>query len=145
MRVRNLLHRKTSEVVTVGESDAVSHAVRVLLDRGVGGLAVVDEYGALTGFLSERDVVDALNRHSGDVRNLQVAHVMRRPPVCGMEDDVTVVMQRMTSERLRHLVAVDQGRPVGVISVGDIVKQRLVELEMETGVLRDYVAGQRAV
>lgn len=145
MRVRNLLQRKTSEVVTVGESDAVSHAVRLLLDRGVGGLAVVDEHGALTGFLSERDIVDALNRHSGDVRNLQVAHVMRRPPVCGLEDDVTVVMQRMTGERLRHFVAVDQGRPVGVISVGDIVKQRLVELETETGVLRDYVAGQRAV
>jgi CBS domain-containing protein len=145
MRVGDLLRRKSGNVITVTESDTVAAAVRRLLDRGVGGLAVVDEGGALTGFVSERDIVAALNRHSGDVRHLQVTHVMRRPAVCGLEDDVTAVMQRMTSERLRHFVAVDQGRPVGVISVGDIVKQRLMELELEAGVLRDYVAGQRAV
>jgi CBS domain-containing protein len=145
MRVRNLLQRKGGAVITVGESETVWSAVRTLHERGIGGVAVIDEHGALSGFLSERDVVEALIRHAGDVRELQVAHVMRRPPACGLEDDVTVIMQRMTSERVRHFVAVDQGRPVGVISVGDIVKQRLVELETETGVLRDYVAGQRAV
>jgi CBS domain-containing protein len=145
MRVGELLRRKAGNVITVMESDTVAAAVQRLLDRGVGGLAVVDEEGALTGFISERDIVDMLSRHSGDVRELQVGHLMRRPAMCGLEDDVTHVMQRMTSERLRHFVAVDQGRPVGVISVGDIVKQRLRELELETGVLRDYVAGQRAV
>lgn len=145
MRVADLLRRKPGAVITIGESETVAAAVRLLIDRGVGGLAVVDGSGALTGFISERDIVDGLNRHTGDVRNLQVAHAMRRPPVCGMEDDVTDVMQRMTGERLRHFVAVDQGRPVGIISVGDIVKQRLVELELEAGVLRDYVAGQRAI
>lgn len=145
MRVADLLRRKPGAVITIGESESVAAAVRLLIDRGVGGLAVVDGSGALTGFISERDIVDVLNRHTGDVRNLQVAHAMRRPPVCGMEDDVTDVMQRMTGERLRHFVAVDRGRPVGIISVGDIVKQRLVELELEAGVLRDYVAGQRAI
>ena len=145
MRVGDLLRRKPGAVITVGESDTVGTAVRLLIDRGVGGLAVVDEDGALTGFISERDIVNVLKRHAGDVRDLHVAHAMRRPPVCGVEDDVTDVMQRMTGERLRHLVVVDRGRPVGIISVGDIVKQRLVELELETGVLRDYVAGQRAI
>jgi CBS domain-containing protein len=145
MRVGDLLRRKPGPVITIREGDTVATAVRLLLDRGVGGLAVVDQGGALTGFISERDIVDVLNRHPGDVRDLHVVHAMRRPAVCGLEDDVTGVMQRMTAERLRHFVAVDQGRPVGVISVGDIVKQRLVELELETGVLRDYVAGQRAV
>lgn len=145
MRVGDLLKRKPGTVITISEADSVAAAVRLLLDRGVGGLAVVDDEGAMTGFISERDIVEALNRHSGDVRDLQVIHAMRRPPMCGLEDDVTDVMQRMTGERLRHFVAVDQGRPVGVISVGDIVKQRLVELELETGVLRDYVAGQRAI
>lgn len=145
MRVGDLLRRKPGAVVTVGESDTVSTAVRLLINHGVGGLAVVDEQDALTGFISERDVVDVLNRHTGDVRELHVAHAMRRPAVCGVEDDVLDVMQRMTRERLRHFVAVERGRPVGIISVGDIVKQRLVELELETGVLRDYVAGQRAI
>lgn len=145
MRVADLLRRKPGAVITIGESETVAAAVRLLIDRGVGGLAVVDESGALTGFISERDIVEILNRHTGDVRDLQIAHAMRRPPVCGMEDDVTDVMQRMTGERLRHFVAVDRGQPVGIISVGDIVKQRLVELELEAGVLRDYVAGQRAI
>jgi CBS domain-containing protein len=145
MRVGDLLQRKKGTVITIQEGDSVAAAVRLLLDRGIGGLAVVDEDGALTGFISERDIVGILNRHAGDVRNLQVTHAMRRPPMCGLEDDVTDLMQRMTAERLRHFVAVERGRPVGVISVGDIVKQRLVELELETGVLRDYVAGQRAV
>lgn len=145
MRVGDLLRRKAGTVITVRESDRLATAVHRLIEHGVGGVAVVNDAGSLTGFVSERDVVDVLNRYSGDVRNLHVANAMRRAAMCAPEDDVTDVMQRMTSERLRHFVAVEDGRPVGVISVGDIVKQRLVELELETGVLRDYVAGQRAV
>jgi CBS domain-containing protein len=145
MRVRDLLRRKAGTVITVREADTLATAVHRLIEHGVGGVAVVNDAGSLTGFVSERDVVDVLNRYSGDVRNLHVANAMRRPAVCALDDNVTDVMQRMTSERLRHFVAVDEDRPVGVISVGDIVKQRLLELELETGVLRDYVAGQRAV
>ena len=145
MRVEDLLRRKAGTVVTVREADTLATAVHRLIEHGVGGVAVVNDAGSLTGFVSERDVVDVVNRYSGDVRNLHVANAMRRPAVCALGDNVTDVMQRMTSERLRHFVAVDEDRPVGVISVGDIVKQRLLELELETGVLRDYVAGQRAV
>ena len=144
MRVGDLLRRKAGAVITVRESDTLATAVHRLIEHGIGGVAVVNDTGTLTGFVSERDIVDVLNRYSGDVRNLHVANAMGRAAVCAPDDRVTDVMQRMTSERLRHFVAVDGGRPVGVISVGDIVKQRLVELELETGVLRDYVAGQRA-
>ena len=145
MRVEDLLRRKAGTVITDREADTLATAVHRLIEHGVGGVAVVNDAGSLTGFVSERDVVDVLNRYSGDVRNLHVANARRRPAVCALDDNVTDVMQRMTSERLRHFVAVDEDRPVGVISVGDIVKQRLLELELETGVLRDYVAGQRAV
>lgn len=145
MRVREILQRKAGTVITITAGETIGAAARLLMRHGIGGLAVVDAGGALTGFIGERDIVDALNRHDGEVRHMQVARVMRKAPACGLEDDVIDVMARMTGERLRHLVAVDQGRPVGVISVGDIVKQRLGELEMETGVLRDYVAAQRAV
>ncbi|MGH7448687.1 MAG: CBS domain-containing protein [Longimicrobiales bacterium] len=145
MRVRELLRKKAGAVITIGAGDTVRNAIQLLIRHGVGGLAVVDRSGALTGFVSERDFVDVLNRRTGEVRDLEVSQVMRRPAVCGLDDDVTDVMRRMTGERLRHFVVVDEGRPVGVISVGDIVKQRLMELELETGVLRDYVAAQRAV
>lgn len=144
MRVRELLRKKTGSVITIGERATVREAVQLLIRHGIGGLAVTAESGVLTGFISERDFVDVLNDRTGDVRELQVSEVMRRPAVCDLEDDVTEVMRRMTAERMRHFVAVTDGQPVGVISVGDIVKQRLMELEMETGVLRDYVAAQRA-
>jgi CBS domain-containing protein len=145
MRVKEILQRKPGTVITIREGETIGTAVRLLMRHGIGGLAVVDADGALTGFIGERDIVDVLHRHEGEVRHMQVARVMRRAPACSLDDDVIDVMARMTGERLRHLVAVDQDRPVGVISVGDIVKQRLGELEMETGVLRDYVAAQRAV
>jgi CBS domain-containing protein len=145
MRVRDILQRKSGTVITIREGETIGTAARLLMRHGIGGLAVVDAVGVLAGFIGERDIVDVLNRHEGEVRHMQVARVMRRAPACSLDDDVIDVMARMTGERLRHLVAVDQDRPVGVISVGDIVKQRLGELEMETGVLRDYVAAQRAV
>jgi signal-transduction protein with cAMP-binding, CBS, and nucleotidyltransferase domain len=73
-----------------------------------------------------------------------VERIMQRPPICRAEDTLHEVMSRMTRERLRHLVVVDEGRTIGVISVGDLVKYRLEELELEAGTLRDYVAAQRA-
>jgi CBS domain-containing protein len=145
MRVRELLQSKTGPVITVGAADTIETAVRLLIRHRVGGLAVTDDHGTLTGFIGERDIVEVVNRHPGDVRDVRVSHVMQPPPTCGLEDELTRVMSRMTDERQRHLVAVAEGRPVGVISVGDIVKQRLLDLEVEAGVLRDYVAARRAV
>src|SRR5690606_39200485 len=96
-------------------------------------------------FLSERDVVRLVDRGSRDPGADTVASVMTKPgPTCSGGDAIKDVMARMTRDRARHLVVLDQGRISGVISVGDLVKHRLEQLEMETGVLRDYVAGQRA-
>lgn len=145
MLVRDLLHKKPPLLVTIETSEHVGAAARLFMERGVGGLVVVDEHGRLAGFIGERDIVDTLYRRPGDVRQLPVAQVMRRPPTCRPDDNVNDVMSRMTDERLRHLIVVERGAPVGVISVGDIVRQRVMELELETGVLRDYVAAQRAV
>jgi CBS domain-containing protein len=99
----------------------------------------------VVGFVAERDIVKALEASREQAVRLPVQQVMRRPaPTCGSEDSLQEVMARMTRDRLRHLVVVDAGRIAGVISVGDIVKYRLEQLETETGVLRDYVAAQRA-
>ena len=106
---------------------------------------MVDETGGLAGFLSERDVVAAVDRSPLGVRHLRVEQCMQRPaPTCRSEDSLPEVMARMTRERLRHLVVVQGTAIAGVLSVGDLVKYRLEQLEMETGVLRDYVAAQRA-
>jgi len=145
MSVRQILKNKPSGVVSVGPWSSTTTAARRIIEHGVGGLPVVDSQGALLGFISERDLVRAMDGEPREVAELSVSSLMRRPaPVCAIDDSIRDVMTRMTKERLRHLVVLDQGAIAGVISVGDIVKQRLEQLEMEAGVLRDYVAGQRA-
>ncbi|MDZ7780612.1 MAG: CBS domain-containing protein [Gemmatimonadota bacterium] len=145
MRVRELLNRKPAGVVSISPSATTAAAARLLMERGVGGLSVVDSEGNLAGFVSERDIVRLVDRHGKDIRNAPVSEIMRRPaPMCAADDSIRDVMARLTRERLRHLVVMDGTRVAGVISVGDLVKQRLEQLETEAGVLRDYVAGQRA-
>ena len=147
MSVRELLRKKPTGVISIESEASVADAARLLMDREIGGLPVVDEEGAkLLGFVSEREIVDAVDGHSSGIRDLRVASIMRRPaPVCSGDDGIRDVMERMTRGRLRHLVVLDHDRVAGVISVGDLVKDRLEQLETETGVLRDYVAAQRAM
>lgn len=143
MKVRDLVEKKPSTVISIGSRASVGEAARLLIEHGVGGLPVLDEADRLVGFVSERVVVEALDRHGGDVREVRVADIMRRPPTCDLDDSLVDVMTRMTRERHRHLVPVSGGRPAGIISVGDILKNRLDQLEIETGVLRDYAAARR--
>lgn len=144
MTVRELLKQKRMEVISVESTQSVAEAARLLMEHGIGGLPVVSG-GSLVGFISEREVVHAVDEHSTNVRDVTIASIMRRPaPVCSQNDPIREVMKRMTRERLRHLVVMDQDRLAGVLSVGDLVKHRLDQLETEAGVLRDYVAGQRA-
>lgn len=141
--VKDLIRRKTTDVVTVDSAADVATAVHLLMKNSIGGVPVVTGDGSVVGFLAERDIVKALesNQQAG---KLPVQQVMRRPaPTCKSEDSLQEVMARMTRDRLRHLVVVEAGHIAGVISVGDIVKYRLEQLETETGVLRDYVAAQR--
>ena len=145
MSVRELLKQKRMEVISVAPTATVAEAVRLLMEHGIGGLPVVDGNAALVGFVSEREVVNAVDRHSANVRDVDIASIMRRPaPTCSSAEPIREVMKRMTRERLRHLVVLDQDRIVGMVSVGDLVKHRLEQLETEAGVLRDYVAAQRA-
>jgi len=146
MSVLELLKRKSGGVISLESSAGVTAATRLLMHHGIGGLPVVDDRGSLVGFVSEREVVAAVDDHAQEVRELPVESIMRRPaPMCRSEDSIQRVMERMTRERLRHLVVLQGDRIVGVISVGDLVKHRLEQLETETGVLRDYVAAQRAM
>lgn len=146
MSVRELLKRKPAGVVSIDSGERTAAATHALVAHAVGGLPVVAPDGSLVGFVSERDVVRAVEKHRRDVGELPVTEIMTRPaPTCSAGDAIRDVMARMTRDRLRHLVVVDQGRLFGVISVGDLVKHRLEELQTEAGVLRDYVAGQRAI
>ena len=107
-------------------------------------MPVVAPSGNVVGFIGERDIVKTMNGHMGPIRQMLVHDVMGPAAFCDPDDTVETAMQRMTSERVRHLVVRENGHVLGVVSVGDMVKYRLSQLEIETAVLRDYLAGQRA-
>ncbi len=145
MTVGHILRRKAANVITITPSTSLGEAASLFREHKIGGVPVVTDEGELVGFLAEREFVTAVDRTNASIRRTTVDEFMQRPaPTCSAEDSLHEVMDRMTHERRRHLVVLDEGRVTGVISVGDIVKYRLEELETEAGVLRDYIAGQRA-
>jgi CBS domain-containing protein len=144
MSVRELLKSRPAAMITVSRDADVASAARLLIKHGIGALPVIDGRDEIVGLLAERDVVRAVHEHGSRANELPVEKIMRPPPTCAPGDSLQDVMSRMTRERLRHLVVMDGRAPAGLISVGDLVKHRLEQLETETGVLRDYVAAQRA-
>jgi CBS domain-containing protein len=144
VRVRDLLAQKPRKLVTIDSRALLHEAIALLMTHNIGGLAVLSAEGALVGFLAERDIVRATRLHARTFYELRVEQVMRPAPLCDIDERLEPIMQRMTAERLRHLVVCEDGKPVGIVSVGDIVRYRLEQLEAEAGVLRDYVAAQRA-
>lgn len=144
MRVRDLLGRKPATLITVDSKAPLQNAVHLMIEHNIGGVPVVTPDGAVVGFVAERDVVRAVHEHHAAVHELPVRDVMRPTPACEAEESIEDAMRRMTGQRQRHLVVQDHGKLLGVVSVGDIVKYRLEQLETETSVLRDHVAAQRA-
>lgn len=140
MRIADILKYKGRTVHTVLPHSSVAEAVRALRDAGVGALLVCDGHGKICGIVSERDIVRGLDRHGSQLLAIEVADVMtRNVATCGPDETLTQAMAQMTRGRFRHLPVLDKGALVGLVSIGDLVKHRLREMELETGVLRDLV------
>ena len=139
MHVAAILSAKGATVEVVGPETPVTVAVHRMTSRGIGSLVVVGPDDELLGVLSERDVVRAIDRHGEGFSRLKVHDVMPSgvAATCAVSDDLSEVMRRMTLTRQRHLPVLDGTTLVGLISIGDVVKHRLDELEMQTHVLRD--------
>lgn len=143
MKVRSIMTAEAA-VISITPTDTIARAAEKLVQHEIGALPVVDAGNQPVGLLAERDIARAVHEHGGATANIPVQRVMQRPaPTCDADDEIRDVMARMTRKRLRHLVVFDNRRLVGMLSVGDLLKNRLEQLETETGVLRDYVAGQR--
>jgi CBS domain-containing protein len=138
MRVTEILHSKGADVVTIWPGASLMSAVDRMAKRNVGALVVVDDDGKVLGLVSERDVVLALSAAPAQAMTAEVVDVMsRRLVTCGPDDRLADLMAVMTEHRVRHLPVIDQGRLVGLVSIGDLVKARVAELELESHVLRD--------
>lgn len=138
MKVENILQSKGWAVETISPGATMAHAIHRLTSAGIGGLVVSDDDETVQGTLSERDVVWALQRQGPNLLELFVADCMSRGgPVCTPETTVQEAMAEMTRRRQRHLPVLRDGKLCGLISLGDVVKYRLDELELEASVLRD--------
>jgi CBS domain-containing protein len=140
MTVKAILAAKGGDVVTIEPSVSISAASRILAERRIGALVVIGADRHVIGILSERDIVQRLATHGAETLDLPLSEVMtRKITTCGLTDTISTVMERMTQGKFRHLPVVDQGRLMGIVSIGDVVKHRLAEMEREQSALRDYI------
>ena len=138
MKVTEILKTKGSMVLTIWPGASLRSAVERMATSGVGALVVVDTGEALIGMLSERDVVKSLARSGGAALTQPISEVMSHPVItCGLDDRLSDLLAVMTHRRVRHLPVVEHGHVVGLVSIGDLVKARLQELELESSVMKD--------
>lgn len=140
MTVRAILDLKGRDVTTIAPECTLDEAAHLLSKHKIGALVVVSSDRRVKGILSERDVVKTVSREGASALQLAIADVMTREVVtCGTQDTIANLMNRMTSGRFRHLPVIEEGRLVGIVSIGDVVKFRLAEIERESSALRDYI------
>jgi CBS domain-containing protein len=144
MNVGEILKTKGANVETIEGDATVADAIEHLRDESIGALVVSPDGQAVEGVFSERDVVTGLVEHRDALLGMKVSDLMTKSvTTCTPEDSVQKIMVEMTERRARHFPVLEGERLVGVVSIGDVVKNRLDEVELENKVLRDsYIAGR---
>ena len=140
MTVARIINQKGRDVVSVAPAMSLAEVAAVLSEKGIGAVVVM-EGERLIGILSERDIVRALAKHGSEAMR-KLAHQCMTAEVvtCRPEDTINEVMQTMTQGRFRHMPVIDHGRMIGIISIGDVVKRRIQEVEQEADQIREYIA-----
>ena len=142
MNVDSILKTKGNVVVTVAPDEKISVAAAKLKREKIGALVVSEDGIGVSGILSERDIARALADHGAGLGELAVGDLMTRNVItCTPDDTVEELMTTMTKHRIRHLPVMADGALCGIISIGDVVKNRLEEIQRETESLRAYIAG----
>lgn len=140
MLVKSILKGKGSDVVDIAPELTVLAATAVLCDHRIGAVLVRDAAKAIVGVLSERDIVRALANTGPEILKKKVSDLMTRQVVtCRPEDTVDHVMGLMTDKRIRHVPVVEGGKLLGIVSIGDVVKHKIAEAEMEAQALKKYI------
>jgi CBS domain-containing protein len=140
MIVKAILSAKGGDVINIEPTATLEAAVKTLAEHKIGALLVLGPDRRVIGILSERDIVRVLAEQGAAALKQPLAQVMTRKVVtCSQSDTVDVLMQRMTTGKFRHLPVLEQEQVIGVVSIGDVVKHRLMEMEQESAALRDYI------
>ena len=142
MKVSDILGSKGNAVATIRPEASISTVVRRLKLEGIGAMVVSEDSVQVVGIISERDIVRGLVEDGADLLEKRVLDLMTSPvKTCTLDANIKEIMAVMTRSRIRHLPVVEDSRLVGIISIGDVVKNRLEEVELEADVLRDaYIA-----
>ena len=139
MNVQMILGDKGTEVATISAEASVGDAVKLLGERKIGALPVVDG-DQVAGIISERDVIYCLRDHGSDVLGWPISQVMTAPAITvDPSTPVLSALAMITQRRIRHLPVVADGRLVGIVSIGDLVKQRIERIESEAAAMREYI------
>jgi CBS domain-containing protein len=140
MTVETILATKGTDVTTIEPTATVEYGIGILAERGIGALVVLGAAHRVIGLLSERDIVRALAKRGAGVLTEPLARIMTRTQsTCTLSEPVGSIMQQMTAGESRHLPVVEDERLVGILSIGDVVKHRLTEMERESQALHDYI------
>lgn len=144
MRVNGVLQGKGSDVATIGPDQTLLSAAAELGKRRIGALVVVGADGSVVGIVSERDIVAALARGGAAILERPVSEVMSVGVItCSPTDTMEQLMTAMTEQRIRHLPVLSEGALVGIVSIGDVVKRRVAEIQDEAKALGDYITQGR--
>jgi CBS domain-containing protein len=138
--VSSVLKHKGHDVVTVTPEQTVTWVVAVLGQNRIGAVPVTNKEGQLVGIISERDIIRGMSKHAEAVLIFRAEQLMTRDVrICSSEDQLVDIMEAMTLQRIRHLPVIENGELRGIVSIGDVVKQRLEEVQSEAEELRSYI------
>ena len=142
MRIREVLAAKKGRIASTRPDKPVGALPPLFHDHNIGSVLIVDARERLHGIVTDRLFLTAMAQHGARFAALKAVDIMQTPaPSCAPDDTVTEAMRRMTDQRVRHLVVMDEGRLAGIVSIGDLVKARLTDFEMESRVLREIALG----
>ncbi len=143
IKIKDVLARKGAEVVTIHENQSIHDAIKFLVQHNIGAVLVRDEGGEVVGIVSERDILREGSRNSEKLKATPVKTVMTRDLiVCEPDHTIEYVEQVMVKNNIRHLPVIADSRLVGILSMRDVVRARLKDVEVENRYLREYIEGK---
>ncbi len=144
MSIQSILDHKGGKVVTIAADTTVGTAAHRLRLEQIGAIVITGEGLRIEGILSERDIVHGLTEHGAEVIDLPVSALMsHNVRTCRPDAEIRDVMRLMTTHRIRHVPVAENGVLRGIVSIGDVVKSRLEDMELETNILRDYAVAHQ--
>ena len=140
MNVKTILAAKGGDIISIEPTADLAAAARLLSTHRIGVVLIRGAGGRLAGILSERDIVRAVAEQGADALAISVGQAMtRKVTTCGENDSIADIMERMTAGKFRHMPVLRDGELIGMVSIGDVVKQRVEEVERDADALRDYI------